>query len=56
MTSLDVTDPGPADLDATAGPDRPDATGPQGTDRREAAGDSPELTDTRAWPGCCTPR
>ena len=63
-TSLDVTDPGPADLDATSlDLTDLDATGPQDTDRREAAGDSPELTDTRGlarllyaaltgyWPG-----
>ena len=47
-TSLDVTGPGPADLAATSlDLTDLDATGPQDTDRREAAGDSPELTDTR---------
>ena len=47
-TSLDVTDRGPADLAATSlDLTDLDATGPQDTDRREAAGDSPELTDTR---------
>ena len=62
-TGHDVTDPDAMDPDATGpdvtdpdvtGPDMtgpdvtgPDVTGPQDTDSQEAAGDSPELTDTR---------
>ena len=43
VTGPDVTSPGPTDPDATS----LDVTGPQDTDSQEAAGDSPELTDTR---------
>ena len=53
VTNLDVTGPGLTDPDVMGpdvtdtGPIGPDVTGPQGTESQEAAGDSPELTDTR---------
>ena len=43
MTGPDPTGPDPIDPD----PIDPDVTGPQDTDSQEAAGGSPELTDTR---------